>query len=380
MREHRAGPDRHGRRPRGRQRQRPRRHPHRDQGRAPHPPHPAPDLPRGHAAVEPAAPARGAPRPRHHPGDLQVRVRGRHPDPRQDELRAHPRRPRRRARWPRPSCCAASAISCGWPTQTNTRFSREISDRVRVVACLTKLPNIIHSDSLSETLSSSRWDSVRKAVRATADDTGGRRLGAGRGRPDGRPGDRHPGQRSRGRHPVRDAPGPARRHERLRAHPARPGPDVPRHRPAAQAGHRGAPRGHPPAPARAGLDARSLVPRARPARRTSSRSSRVSRFAGLFEILVKEWRIDPGGRGRGPRPVPQAAETQGARPGRSDRGGPPPHLRPVPRPEDLPRRRVGPDGAGRPRRASARDGRGPAGDRGGDLRPGRRVERPARGR
>jgi glutamyl-tRNA(Gln) amidotransferase subunit E len=57
-----------------------------------------------------------------------------------------------------------------WQTQTNTRFSREISDRVRVVACLTKLPNIIHSDSLSETLSSARWDSVRRAVKATADD------------------------------------------------------------------------------------------------------------------------------------------------------------------------------------------------------------------
>jgi glutamyl-tRNA(Gln) amidotransferase subunit E len=58
-----------------------------------------------------------------------------------------------------------------WQTQTNTRFSREISDRVRVVACLTKLPNIIHSDSLSETLSSARWEAVRKAVRASADDT-----------------------------------------------------------------------------------------------------------------------------------------------------------------------------------------------------------------
>jgi glutamyl-tRNA(Gln) amidotransferase subunit E len=58
-----------------------------------------------------------------------------------------------------------------WRTQTNTRFSREISDRVRVVACLTKLPNIIHSDSLSETLSSSRWEAVRKAVKATGDDT-----------------------------------------------------------------------------------------------------------------------------------------------------------------------------------------------------------------
>jgi glutamyl-tRNA(Gln) amidotransferase subunit E len=58
-----------------------------------------------------------------------------------------------------------------WPTQSNTRFSREISDRVRVVACLTKLPNIIHSDSHSETLSSSRWEAVRKAVHATGDDT-----------------------------------------------------------------------------------------------------------------------------------------------------------------------------------------------------------------
>jgi glutamyl-tRNA(Gln) amidotransferase subunit E len=58
-----------------------------------------------------------------------------------------------------------------WQTQTNTRFSREISDRVRVVACLTKLPNIIHSDSLSETLSSARWEAVRKAVKASADDT-----------------------------------------------------------------------------------------------------------------------------------------------------------------------------------------------------------------
>jgi glutamyl-tRNA(Gln) amidotransferase subunit E len=58
-----------------------------------------------------------------------------------------------------------------WPTQTNTRFSREISDRVRVVACLTKLPNIVHSDSSAETLSSPKWQAVRKAVKATEDDT-----------------------------------------------------------------------------------------------------------------------------------------------------------------------------------------------------------------
>jgi len=58
-----------------------------------------------------------------------------------------------------------------WQTQTNTRFSREISDRVRVVACLTKLPNIVHSDSFSETISSAEWLTVRKAVKATKDDT-----------------------------------------------------------------------------------------------------------------------------------------------------------------------------------------------------------------
>jgi glutamyl-tRNA(Gln) amidotransferase subunit E len=58
-----------------------------------------------------------------------------------------------------------------WQTQPNTRFSREISDRVRVVACLTKLPNIVHSDSSSETISSAEWLAVRKAVKATKDDT-----------------------------------------------------------------------------------------------------------------------------------------------------------------------------------------------------------------
>jgi glutamyl-tRNA(Gln) amidotransferase subunit E len=58
-----------------------------------------------------------------------------------------------------------------WQTQTDTVFSKEISDRVRVVACLTTLPNIIHSDSPSETVSSSEWHSIRKAVNATDEDT-----------------------------------------------------------------------------------------------------------------------------------------------------------------------------------------------------------------
>lgn len=58
-----------------------------------------------------------------------------------------------------------------WRTQTDTYFAREISDRVRVVACLTTLPNIIHSDSPGETLASSEWVALRKMLGATDDDT-----------------------------------------------------------------------------------------------------------------------------------------------------------------------------------------------------------------
>lgn len=58
-----------------------------------------------------------------------------------------------------------------WQTQTDTVFSKEVSDRVRVIACLTTLPNIIHSDSPGETLSSAEWLSVRKALNARDEDT-----------------------------------------------------------------------------------------------------------------------------------------------------------------------------------------------------------------
>ncbi len=58
-----------------------------------------------------------------------------------------------------------------WQTQTDTFFSREISDRVRVIACLTTLPNIIHSDAPSETLSSSEWQVLKKGVGAGEGDT-----------------------------------------------------------------------------------------------------------------------------------------------------------------------------------------------------------------
>ncbi|MCX6135276.1 MAG: Glu-tRNA(Gln) amidotransferase subunit GatE [Ignavibacteriales bacterium] len=58
-----------------------------------------------------------------------------------------------------------------WQTQTDTFFSREISDRVRVISCLTTLPNIVHSDSPSETLASSEWQLLKKSAGATDDDT-----------------------------------------------------------------------------------------------------------------------------------------------------------------------------------------------------------------
>lgn len=57
-----------------------------------------------------------------------------------------------------------------WPTQTDTYFAREISDRVRVIACLTTLPNIIHNDSPGETLASSEWLNLRKLLGARDED------------------------------------------------------------------------------------------------------------------------------------------------------------------------------------------------------------------
>ncbi len=57
-----------------------------------------------------------------------------------------------------------------WQTQTDTYFSKEISDRVKVIACLTTLPNIIHSDRWSETIAAADWKNLRKVMNATKDD------------------------------------------------------------------------------------------------------------------------------------------------------------------------------------------------------------------
>ena len=56
------------------------------------------------------------------------------------------------------------------PTQTGKVFSKEISDRVRVIACLTRLPNILTSESTEETIDTYTWSKIRKTLKATARD------------------------------------------------------------------------------------------------------------------------------------------------------------------------------------------------------------------
>jgi len=58
-----------------------------------------------------------------------------------------------------------------WQTQTDTYFSKEISDRLRVIACLTTIPNMINSDSRTDTITSSEWQKIKKHVEATEDDS-----------------------------------------------------------------------------------------------------------------------------------------------------------------------------------------------------------------
>ncbi|MBP1683072.1 MAG: gatB [Ignavibacteriaceae bacterium] len=58
-----------------------------------------------------------------------------------------------------------------WQTQTDTYFSKEISDRLRVIACLTTIPNMINSDSRTDTITSSEWQKIKKHVEATENDS-----------------------------------------------------------------------------------------------------------------------------------------------------------------------------------------------------------------
>lgn len=56
------------------------------------------------------------------------------------------------------------------PTQTGKVFSKEIADRVRVIACLTRIPNILTSESTEETISSFAWNKIRRTVEANSHD------------------------------------------------------------------------------------------------------------------------------------------------------------------------------------------------------------------
>ena len=51
-------------------------------------------------------------------------------------------------------------------TQEQTTFAKEFSDRVRVIACLTELPNTVHSDTASDLLTVRDWKELRKHSKA----------------------------------------------------------------------------------------------------------------------------------------------------------------------------------------------------------------------
>jgi len=56
-------------------------------------------------------------------------------------------------------------------TQEHTTFGKEFSDRVRVIACLTTLPNILHSDMATDVLPARDWKFLRRRTGATIQDT-----------------------------------------------------------------------------------------------------------------------------------------------------------------------------------------------------------------
>ncbi len=57
-----------------------------------------------------------------------------------------------------------------FPLQPGRDFASEISDRVRVIACLDELPNIIHSEMVNSPLTAEEWKRVRGTLRARKDD------------------------------------------------------------------------------------------------------------------------------------------------------------------------------------------------------------------
>lgn len=57
-----------------------------------------------------------------------------------------------------------------WNTQEHTIFAKEFSDRVRVIACLSRLPNLVHSDAATEALSARDWRDLRRRTQAAESD------------------------------------------------------------------------------------------------------------------------------------------------------------------------------------------------------------------
>jgi len=59
----------------------------------------------------------------------------------------------------------------GHPTQPGVTFAREVTDRVRVIACLTDRPFLVHSDVRDVGPASADWNRLGRRLRARTDDT-----------------------------------------------------------------------------------------------------------------------------------------------------------------------------------------------------------------
>ncbi len=57
-----------------------------------------------------------------------------------------------------------------FPLQPGRDLASEVSDRVRVIACLDELPNIVHSEMRDNRISSSEWRNIASALRTQKDD------------------------------------------------------------------------------------------------------------------------------------------------------------------------------------------------------------------
>jgi glutamyl-tRNA(Gln) amidotransferase subunit E len=58
----------------------------------------------------------------------------------------------------------------GFPLQPGRDFASEVSDRVRVIACLDELPNIVHSEMIDNPITLAEWKKIGAALRAKKED------------------------------------------------------------------------------------------------------------------------------------------------------------------------------------------------------------------